>query len=50
MDKLTKQLDSMMKKKFKLRDKIKEFMTSTFDPHIFVSISRLIAVEMLAYH
>ncbi len=50
MNKLTQQLDSMMKKKFKLRDKIKEFMASTFDPQIFVSISRLIAVEMIAYH
>lgn len=47
---LNEQVEEMVRRKNKLRDKIKEFMASTFDPLIFSSISRLIVVEMLAYH
>lgn len=44
------QVNEMVKKKNALRNKIKDFMASTFDPYIFNSISHLIVVEMLAYH
>lgn len=47
---LNEQVNEMAKKKNALRDKIKSFLASTFDPMIFSSISRLLVVEMLAYH
>lgn len=50
MQLLADQLEQMQKKKFEVRDKIKKFMDNLFDPVIFASISRLIVVDMLAYH
>ena len=44
------QVNEMVKRKNALKNKIKDFMASTFDPYIFSSISRLVVVEMLAYH
>lgn len=47
---LRDQVSEMEKRKNHLRDKIKAFLASTFDPVIFASISSLLVVEMLAYH
>lgn len=47
---LNKQVNDMQKKKLEVRDKIKKFLDSTFDPIVFASISRLLTVKILAHH
>lgn len=50
MDLLKEQVHGMQKKKLEIRDKITKFLDSTYDPVVFASISRIITVEILAYH
>lgn len=50
LETLKGQVSQMTLKKNFIRDKIKQFMDCTFDPVIFSSLSRLIAIRILAYN